>query len=145
MIVISPLSACVESLQCLLQDGTSCPTNLCPNSTVLYICDIPPLSSQLGFSVWSFSRTAGNCTMREIFLLQPKTFPSASCTTNQTTPCGQYTASISTPCTTMSLLVRVTQDLNGMIIHCLNLDASSGSTVDLGHTSITVAAGKCNN
>ena len=139
--LLSPLSGGVESLQCLLQDGTSCPTNLCPNSTVLYTCDIPPLSSQLGFSVWSFSGTAANCSMNKIYLLQPVT---VGCF-NQLRICGQCTASLSPPCNMTTLSMRITQDLNGTIIHCLNFNAVNSSTVDLGSTTISLATSKCAN
>ena len=60
--------------------------------------------------------------------------------------CGPYNGSLIIPCTVWqtTLQVRITQDLNGTIINCLNF-ALNGTTEDLGTTSITVAPGKSSN
>ena len=137
----SQLSGGAESLQCLLKDGTSCPSRLCPNTTVVYSCPLPPLGSQLGYSVWNFSRMAGNCSIAKISLRQPTIF---GCSYNQSQQCGQYTASFYIgPCITSSLRVIVGQNLGGVIINCLNYDSIYGTTEDLETTTLTVAPGKC--
>ena len=133
------LSGGAESLQCLLQDGTNCPSKLCPNTTVVYSCPLPPLGSQLGYSVWNFSRMTGNCGSK-ISIQQPIL---VGCNYVQLETCGPYNGSSIIPCTVRqtTLQVRITQDLNGIIINCQNF-ALNGTTEDLGTTFITVAPGK---
>ena len=116
----------------------SCPKSLCPNTTVIYSCNLPPLNSQLGYTKWSFSTIMGNCPVGYIALRQP--IFTQGCT-EQTRICGYYTGSMFMPCTMTSLAVMITQDLSGTIIQCLNID-TLGSMNLLGTSSIVVS-GKC--
>ncbi|KAL5494266.1 hypothetical protein EMCRGX_G015563 [Ephydatia muelleri] len=96
-----------------------CPKSLCPNTTVIYSCNMPSLNSQLGYTKWSFGTIVGNCPVGNIALRQP--IFTHECT-EQIRTCGKYTGSMFIPCTMTSLAVMITQDLNGTIIQCLNID-----------------------
>ena len=135
-----------DSLQCLLPDGTSCPKSLCQNNTIDYIWNTPPLNSQLGYTKWNFSSVVGNwgnCNAGYMLLQQP--IIAQGCT-NQSKPCGQYTGSIETPCTMTSLTVMITQDLDGTIIQCQNINSTISGTTNsrsiLGASSIVIS-GEC--
>ena len=67
--VIAISTGSVDSLLCLRPDGTSCPKFVCPNTTVIYSCNLPPLNSQLGYIKWNFSTILGNCSAGYIALL----------------------------------------------------------------------------
>ncbi|KAL5494262.1 hypothetical protein EMCRGX_G015559 [Ephydatia muelleri] len=125
----------VDSLQ---YDGTSCPKSLCPNTTVIYSCNLPPLNSQFGYIKWTFSTIMGNCSAGDIALRQP--IFTHECT-EQTRTCGKYTGSMFIPCTMTSLAVMITQDLNGTIIQCLNIDTLGNMNL-LGTSSIVVSGFK---
>ena len=146
IIFCTPSAASVDSLQCLLPDGTSCPKALCPNSTVVYICNMPPLNSQLGYIKWNFSMAVGNwgnCNAGYMVLSQP--IITQGCT-NQSTPCGQYTGAIVTPCTMTSLTVMITQHLNETIIQCQNINSTIKGTIismSILGTSSIIISGEC--
>ena len=129
-----------DSLQCLLPDGTSCPKALCPKNTVVYICNMPPLNSQLGYIKWNFSTAVGNwgnCSAGFITFRQP--IIAQGCTNKI---CGKYTGSIVTPCTMAKLTVMITSELNGTVIQCQNIDAT-GSNMSILGTSSIVISGEC--
>ena len=130
----------VDSLQCLLLDGTSCPKTLCPNSTVIYLCSLPPRISQQGVSRWSLGTIIGNCPNGVIDLRQP--IATNDCIVNQTTTCGPYNGSLLIPCAVTTLTVMVTQSLNGTIIQCQNFNDFNYNTEILGSTTIVIS-GKC--
>ena len=127
----------VDSLQCLLLDGTSCPKTLCPNSTVIYLCSLPPRISQQGVSRWSLGTIIGNCPNGVIDLRQP--IATNDCIVNQTTTCGPYNGSLLIPCAVTTLTVMVTQSLNGTIIQCQNFNDLNYNTEILGSTTIVVS------
>ena len=108
-----------EYLVCQLNNGTSCPKAICPDTTLNFICNIE--AQQLGYTKWLLPNEA--CTNSErIVLLQPKYGGCNPSSSSQHGTCGPFTAQnvASSGCVNSSLSVVATQGLNETEIRCMN-------------------------
>ena len=125
-----------EYLVCQLNNGTSCPKAICPDTTLNFICNIE--AQQLGFTKWLLP--TGTCTnsVEKITLLQPKYGGCNPSSSSQHGTCGPFTAQnvASSGCVNSSLSVVATQGLNGTEIRCMNLDGSS--LFPIGNATISI-------
>ena len=120
-----------EYLVCELNNGTSCPKAVCPNTALNFICNIE--AQQLGHTTWLLPN--GTCTKKQdsdrIAILQPKYGGCNPSSINQHGTCGPFTAQnlASSGCINSSLSVVATQKLNGTRIRCMNYNGSSYSPI----------------
>eukprot|EP00731_Ephydatia_muelleri_P009970 Em0005g556a len=102
-----------EYLVCQLNNGTSCPKAICPDTTLNFICNIA--AQQLGYTKWLLPN--GTCTNSDekITLLQPKYGGCNPSSSSQHGTCGPFTAQnvANSGCVNSSLSAVATLGLNG--------------------------------
>ena len=125
-----------EYLVCQLNNNTSCPKAICPDTTLNFICNIE--AQQLGFTKWLLPN--GTCTNSDekMVLLQPKYGNCNPSSNSQHGTCGPFTAQnvASSGCVNSSLSVVATQRLNGTEIRCMNYDGMS--LFPIGNATISI-------
>ncbi|KAL5494200.1 hypothetical protein EMCRGX_G015483 [Ephydatia muelleri] len=127
-----------EYLVCQLNNGTSCPKAICPDTTLNFICNIA--AQQLGYTKWLLPN--GTCTNSDekITLLQPKYGGCNPSSSSQHGTCGPFTAQnvANSGCVNSSLSAVATLGLNGTEIRCMNYNGSSLFLI--GNATISIAA-----
>lgn len=133
-VCITSLELTGQFLPCNQSTGLSCPNMLCPNSSVIYTCEI---TNPRGITQWTFP--TGTCTNSgDMIALNQDTL--LNCV-KQVAVCGPFAATNNVPtngaCTTSTLSVLVTNQLNGTMITCSN---AGGAYRDIiGYATITLA------
>ena len=126
-----------EYLVCQLNNGTSCPKAMCPDTTLNFICNIA--AQQLGYTKWLLPN--GTCTNSDekITLLQPKYGGCNPSSSSQHGTCGPFTAQnvANSGCVNSSLSAVATLGLNGTEIRCMNYNGSSLFLI--GNATISIA------
>eukprot|EP00731_Ephydatia_muelleri_P009948 Em0005g534a len=131
-----------EYLVCQLNNGTSGPKAICPDTTLNFICNIE--AQQLGFTKWLLPN--GTCAnIDRMVLLQPKYSGCNPSSNSQHGTCGPFTAQnvASSGCVNSSLSVVATQRLNGTEIRCMNYDGMSLFPIGNATISISVEGSNC--
>ena len=136
------LSASPQTLQCQLTGGTSCPTMICPNTAVNYICNV---GSYAGKTEWK----AGACsaTSQPPFSLSqgPPGSGQDCLTTASLVKCGPFTATNTPPfinniyCLISTLSFVVTQAMNGLVVECSSFPFTPSFTATpIGNATISL-------
>ena len=118
-------------LPCQLSDGTTCPPLLCPNTSIILTCTLPPMATLLGYFVWKLPD--GTCVSDPSSALQKDTISLmqdglTNCANTMSASCGGYKGQIGFTCRTSTLSVTVTPETNGSEIKCYS--ASHTNNID---------------
>ena len=138
-VIILPASSL--TLPCQLTGGTSCPTMICPNTTVNYTCNV---SSFAGSTLWNVP-SVGVCSGTTLILAQGPPGIGLFCLTSLSSgTCGPFTVT-NTPqltssvyCLTSTLSVVVTSAMNGLVVSCSSYSPASFTTAPVGNATISV-------
>ena len=134
------LSASSQTLQCQLTGGTSCPTMICPNTTVNYICSV---DSYAGKTEWTIP-SVGDCYVSILRVDQSSPNSSISCLNSYSNDsCGLFTVTNSPftnsiYCLTSILALVVTSATNGLVVSCSSYSSTSSNSTHIGNASISV-------
>ena len=139
-IIVLPASSL--TLPCQLTGGTSCPTMICPNTAVNYICNV---GSYAGSTVWNVP-SVGVCSGSPLTLVQAPLAPGQSCLSGQFSSgtCGPFTVTNTPPltsnvyCLTSTLSVVVTSAMNGLVVSCSNYLPISFTATPVGNATISM-------
>ena len=138
-VIILPASS--QTLPCQLTGGTSCPTMICPNTTVNYTCNVGSFAGSTNWNVPS----VGVCLGSPLSLLQAPLVQGQSCLSGQSSSgtCGPFTVTNTPPltsnvyCLTSTLSVVVTSAMNGLVVSCSSYSPPS-TTTPIGNATISV-------
>ena len=133
-----------KTLTCQLTDGTNCPSMICPNTAVNYICNA---SSYAGSNVWAVPRV-GACNGTMLSLPQGPPWPGSFClnSSSSVAVCGPFTAANTPPltnniyCLTSTLCMVVTSAMNGLNVSCCNWDGANYVVESFVNSTISVAS-----
>ena len=135
------LAASSQTLTCQLTDGTSCPTMICPNTAVIYTCNV---SSYAGNTIWNVP-SVGACNGAVLSLAQNPPARLLSCLTSSSSAvCGPFTVTNTPPltsniyCLTSTLSVVVTTAMNGLLVSCSSYSLSSFTSTLVGSAPIYI-------
>ena len=143
MYVILPASS--QTLPCQVTGGTSCPSMICPNTAVIYTCNV---GSFVGNTIWNVP-TVGGCSGSTLILAQGPQGPGLTClTSSSSATCGPFTVTNTPPltsnvyCLTSTLSVMVTSAMNDLVVSCFSFSFSSFTTTPVGNAAISVVGSR---